>query len=274
MPAVQLERLYRQAAELAEWYLQPEKFVLALRDMLEFYADRTHRRGQAGKPAMAIKAYKVPGPVMRRILHELRLPLKADPGAALPLVDALWAREVFEFRKLAIDILSQLPLFLVDEVIARIHQWTRDNHEEQLLDVLAKRAPQTIRQQDQGAFLGYVRTWVHSKSFIFQRLGLLALQPLLQDEDFTNLPAIYSIFEPLFADLPKTLRADLLLVMRPLVQRSPKEAAFFLRQRLEQTERPKQARWLVRRLLADFPEDLRAGLRAISKKPGNSVSGN
>lgn len=266
MPAIQLERLHRQAAELVEWYLQPEKFVLALRDMLEFYADRTHRRGQGGKSALAIKTYKVPVPVTRRILHELSLPLKADPGAALALVDALWAREVLEFRMLAIDILSQLPLTLADEVITRLNHWNRDNHEEQLLDLLAKQAPQTIRQQDQGAFLGYVQTWVHNPSFIFQRFGLLAMLPLLQDEDFSNLPAIYNILEPLFNDLPKTLRADLLLVMRPLVLRSPKEAAFFLRQQLERAEQPKQVVWLVRRLLEEFPADQRAGLRALSKK--------
>ncbi len=265
MPAIQLERLYRQTAELVEWYLQPDKFVLALRDMFEFYADRTHRRGQSGKSALAIKTYKVPQPVMRRILHELRLPLKADPQAALPLVDALWARPELESRTLAIDILSQLPLFLSDEVITRIDHWNRENHEERLLDLLARQAPQTIRQQDQAAFLDYVREWVHSQSFLSQRFGLLALRPLLRDERFSNLPVIYGIIEPLFNDLPKTLRADLLLVVRPLVQRSPKEAAFFLRQVLGRTEQPKQVHWLVRRLLEDFPADQRAGLRALVK---------
>jgi len=266
MPAIQLERLYRQTAELAEWYHQPEKFAIGLRDLFEFYADRTHRRGTSGAPALAIKTYKIPLPVMRRVLHELGTPLKADPLAALPLVDALWAREVYEFRVLAIQVISQLPVSMDAAVFERIRDWSRENHEEKLLVLLAEQGLSGLRRQDIGAFQKHVEDWCRGDNFLDQRLGLLALLPLVQDESFTNLPLIYNMLTPLLDDLPKTLRADLLQVIRPLVKRSPKETAFFLRQRLGEAEQPQGMVWLIRRLLEDFPADQRAGLRATVRK--------
>jgi hypothetical protein len=268
MPAIQLERLYRQATELAEWYHQPEKFATGLRDLFEFYADRTHRRGTSGAPALAIKTYKIAQPVMRRVLHELDTPLKADPQAALPLVDALWVREIYEFRVMAIEIISRLPVSLAAPVFERIQEWSRDNREEKLLSLLAERGMAALREQDIDDFLVHVRGWCQGDNFLDRRLGLLALLPLVKDGDFTNLPLIYGILTPLLDDLPKTLRADLLPVLRPLVRRSPKETAFFLRQRLEEAAQPGEVTWMIRRLLEDFPADQRASLRGEINKSG------
>ena len=51
MPAIQLTRLRLQTAGLAESFANPQAFVRGLHDLLDYYADRTHRPGQSGAPA-------------------------------------------------------------------------------------------------------------------------------------------------------------------------------------------------------------------------------
>ena len=50
MPAIQPVRLKRQSALLVEQFNNPAAFIRSLHHLLEFYADRVHRPGQAGEP--------------------------------------------------------------------------------------------------------------------------------------------------------------------------------------------------------------------------------
>jgi hypothetical protein len=60
MPAIQPARLRQQAALMVEHFDQPAAFVRSLHHLLEYYADRAHRPGQAGKPPALLAAYNVP----------------------------------------------------------------------------------------------------------------------------------------------------------------------------------------------------------------------
>jgi hypothetical protein len=50
MPAIQPARLKHQTARLAAVFEQPEDFLKALINLLNFYADHTHRAGQIVVP--------------------------------------------------------------------------------------------------------------------------------------------------------------------------------------------------------------------------------
>ena len=50
MPAIQLARLKIQVTELLKYFSVPKDFLRELHAMLDFYADRTRRSGQSGKP--------------------------------------------------------------------------------------------------------------------------------------------------------------------------------------------------------------------------------
>ena len=50
MPAIQLARLKIQISELLRFFDSPPDFIRELHAIYEFYADRTKRPGQSGKP--------------------------------------------------------------------------------------------------------------------------------------------------------------------------------------------------------------------------------
>lgn len=104
MPAIQLNRLNKQANDLAALYNEPARFVRELRDLFEFYSDRTRRPSQTGAPDPVIPTYNVPDPVLRRVLFAITPYIAEDPESALLLADACWARQHLEFRIMAAQI--------------------------------------------------------------------------------------------------------------------------------------------------------------------------
>jgi hypothetical protein len=68
------------------------------------------------------------------------------------------------------------------------------------------------------------------------------------------------LITPLCQASPTGLHADLVEVIKALIQRSPVETAYFLRQILAISSNPNTAR-VVRRLLPEFSPDLQASLR-------------
>ena len=124
MPAIQLARLRQQAVELAELFSQPEVFIKELKDLFEFYSDRTRRPSQVGAPPPILKAYKIPAPVIRRILFELNPRVKDDPQGGFSLVDALWEQPILELRMLAISFLFKLPAAEHEQILERLEKWS------------------------------------------------------------------------------------------------------------------------------------------------------
>jgi hypothetical protein len=266
MPAIQLERLRRQAADLAALYQNPSEFIRKLTDLFEFYADRTHRSGQDSEKPVIIKVYKVPEPVMRRILSALQEPLHSDPSGTLPLIDALWERPALEFRDLAVSMLGSLTASMSETVIERVRTWNRDNDEDVLLESIANQGLKQIRSEAKESFLQLVEQWLMSAQFKEQRLGLRALLVMAHEASFESLPVIYRLLGTTVENATQALRPDLLDVIRPLAKRSPQETAYFLRQSLAKAKDPKIAAWLIRHSVKEFPPEMQNNLRAALRQ--------
>jgi len=262
MPAIQLERLRKQVAELIEWYKMPAKFAFALEDLFVFYADRTQHRNTAKARSLVIKSYRVPKPVQSRILQEIKTNIVKDPEAAIPLVDELWGYEVLEYRTLAVSILSQLPPDLFPQVIERIKAWNRENNEDMVLELLADQAPVGVKSHSVEDFIGLVKELIGSDHFIEKRLGVRMLLPLVCDSSFENLPAVFNLLMPLIEEIPADLRPDILDLLRTLVERTPQETALFLRQNSKQCKNKQHFSWLVRRIIPHFPPEIQKNLSA------------
>lgn len=263
MPAIQLERLRKQVAELIERYHQPVKFAQGLADLFEYYADRTQRRNPSKARSLVIKNYRVPAVVKRRVLQGLNSSINSDPAAALLLVDELWRHEVLEFRTLAIDILGQSPPELCLQVIDRVKAWNHQNNEILLLEMLADQALTTVRSQAVEDVFQLVHEFVTSDHMIDQRLGVRVLLPLVGDPSFENLPAIFALLKPLMKEIPAPLRPDLLDILCLLAKRTPQETALFLRQIFNNNEAQHNFSWLLRRVMPYFPQDIQHNLSTL-----------
>lgn len=260
MPAVQLVKLQQQTAELAGCVERPAVFVAKLRELLEFYADRTQRPGQSGEPPTLLTAYHVPSPVLRQTLHACAAALEDNPQAALALCDSLWNEQTYETCLLALNLLGRIPANPPEPLLARARVWGESHPELPLLDLLLSAGLATVRAQNPQAVLTLAENWLASSDWRTQQMGLRTIYALLDDARFQNLPRLFRLLSPLVVNVPADLRPDLLLTLRALILRSPAETAYFLRQVLQQAQTP-QTFALVRKLLPHFAPAQQALLR-------------
>jgi hypothetical protein len=259
MPAIHPARMKIQVAQLGEKIRQPDVFVRALHNLLDFYADRTYRPGQSGEPPPLLATYKTPPPVFRQIVRETASIAVVDPPAALALVDALWAEPIIEFRLLAIALIGKIPPIPHEPVLTRIKSWIASTPEDRLLDAILKQSLVHIRRECPKIYYQMIEEWLKADELFPRQTGLRAMVPLLSDPKFENLPAVFRLLTPLIRVPPSALRLDLVAVLHALVHRFPQEAGYILRQNLS-TDHPDTV-WLTRQVLNDFPSEIQDNLR-------------
>jgi hypothetical protein len=260
VPAIQPARLKDQAVQLAEQFDRPPEFVRGLHSMLEFYADRVHHPGQAGKPKPLTEAYKVHPPVLRQILQEL-VPLAAQNTThSLTLCDALWQQPFLEFRQLACMLLGQIPVENPEAVTQRLQAWITPELENDLVDALLTNGLAYLRLGNPQAIILMLQDWLERVDLFYQQLGLRALLPMINDPSFENLPTFFRIVHPLARSAPPVLRPDVLDVLAAFAHRSPQETAYFLRQTLALPDSP-DTPWMIRQILKEFPPEIQERLR-------------
>jgi hypothetical protein len=265
MPAIQLARLRQQAAHLADLFDRPDQFCRALKDIFELYADRVHRPGQSGEPPPLIPRYNVTAPLIRHLYIELIPAANSNASHTLTLCDRLWEDPFLESRLLAASILGQAPLQSPDAILNRIERWAISSAEKLILDTLVQNGLARLRLEQPSALLQRAESWLDSGDPTLQKLGLSALIPLIADDSFENLPAIFHLLVPFIRKAPHPIKPDILNVLRSLVRRSPQETAYFLRQSLESSENSDTA-WLIRQTLTQFPQGTKESLRAAMRE--------
>lgn len=272
MPAIQLARLKIQVTDLLTHFTDPIEFLRELHAMLDFYADRTRRSGQSGKPKPLIQAYNVPRQVMRRIESDILTQVIDDPMNALILADQLWADIWFESRLLAISILGSSPPEPADLIIERLQKWGKDCCEDTLLDALLDRGAAPIRLELPDEYLSLVESWLASGDLPSRKVGLRAMPALIQNPKFENLPVLFRLLAPFVRESSSVLEPDLIQAVRALGQRSPQETAFFLQQNLLSPHKSGLG-IIIRRSLDVFPPEVEESLRTLLRERMRTTNG-
>lgn len=266
MPAIQPARLKIQAVQLAERFADPPSFKRKLRELLDFYADRAYRPGQAGDPSPLLESFAVPAPVLRRVALEVQSAAASDREALLHLCDSLWAEPVLEFRALAATLLGNAPLESPAEIVWRVKAWAEQSSEQRLIRAIIGEGLVSLAAVYPDEYLQVAREWLESPHTFQRHLGLVALHALLSRSDFVNLPIVMKMVTPLVRSAPSSLRPDLLDLIERLASRSPAETAYFLRQNLAVKTENLGTAWLTRQSLDYFPSELQGGLRAALRE--------
>lgn len=275
MPAIHLPRLRKQVSELAVHCSEPTIFLDRLKDLFDYYGDRTLRPSQVAAKSIALQAANVPRPVLRQVVNELTPHAYKTPHIILDLCRELWRFGWLEHRILACQLLGKLPDTHTEEILSQVESWCSDNHEESLIDTLSTRSLAALHANQSDLLIKKVQEWIdHSKddgfqktaavALNFQKLGLRSLAPLIENPEYENLPKIYKTLKPTLLAPPKILRPDILNLLRLLGRRSPQETTFFLRTLLDESSDP-TLQWLVRRSLNSLPKDLQSSLRTAIK---------
>jgi len=270
MPAIQPARLKRQSALLVEQFINQAAFIRSLHHLLDFYADRSHRPGQAGEPATLIQAYGVKPPILRQILMDLEPLVKEKPEEALELCDRLWEQPYLEFRQLSASLLGMIPISSNAAILERVRDRITQDTEDRLIDVMILLGLEKLRKEDPHSIYRLIDEWLSTNEVHYQKIGLRTLLPLVQDPDIENLPNFFNLIQPFARSLPSSISPDLLDIVEVLARRSPQETAYFLRQMLSFPNSP-DTPWLIRQVIRFFPTEIQASLRRALKEKKDEV---
>jgi hypothetical protein len=265
MPAVQLERLRSQLNDLAWKFTQPQIFQAGLIDLMETYADRVYRPGQALGATQLLPRYHLP-PLFRREL-ELMLTRHCaeNPQAGLALADLMWKSSVHEPRQVAAYLLGLYPIEVENAIPERLNTWAQPDVDGGLLASLFELGGRRLRSEQPDRWLNLLRDWLEREEPAWQRLGLSALTG--NDRDFVNLPAVFNLLTPFLNHPAAAFQGELESILAVLQRRSAVETAYMLRQILvlSGTERLER---IVRSMLASFPPEQQETLRqALKNRP-------
>ncbi len=262
MPSVQLTRLRQQAVELAEFFPQPEAFARRLELLLESYSVKPSRKGEVkGAQQAVLPSYRAPAQVLKQILLECRALAADAPELSLAVCDELWQRRMLEPRQLAALLLGHTPTENTAEISNRIRAWNEKNREPALLDELAVEATQWLREAQPYALIAFFSACLDADTWRQHALGLLALEALLGETDFPDLPAVYKALEQGTEPIEKRLRAYWLDVYVAMLDKAPQETLYHLQQRLAASE-DQGLHWVARQLLEHLGAEDQAALRA------------
>ena len=266
MPAIDLARLKKQTAQLADLFDQPADFLRELKEILDYYVNRT-LRSQGVAPSSVLPTYRTPSVVLRQIETELSPVAEKNPIEALELADALWDEGWLETRLLAAFLLGRIPP-QEERLLARLTAWTQAIRDPAVRAALLTTSLTRLRKETPGLFLVLVKEWLYPTRQRMWSNGLQALVPLIASPDFDNLPPIFEIVEPVFKASPAALQFDLQELLVALHKASPDEALHFIQQILKETNSPLPATAL-RRMSTDLPLELQLHIREILRNTKN-----
>src|SRR5512145_3501207 len=226
MPAIDLARLKKQTARLADSFDQPPVFLRELREVLEFYVNRT-LRSLSVAPSSVLPTYRTPVVVLRQIEKELGSIAEGQPVQALELADALWDEGWLETKLIAAFLLGRIPP-QEERLLARLTAWTQAVRDPEVRAALLTTSLTRLRQETPDLFLVLVREWLHPARQRMWSNGVQALVPLISSPDFDNLPPIFETIGPIFKAPPAALQFDLEELLIALYTASPSETTYFL----------------------------------------------
>jgi len=263
MPAIDLARLKKQTAQLADVFSEPATFLHELREILEFYVNRS-LRSQSVAPSSVLQTYRTPLVVLRQIEKEIGPVAEQQPILALELADALWDEGWLETKLLAAFLLGRIPP-QEERLLARLTAWTQAVRDPEVRAALLTTSLTRLRRETPDLFLVLVREWLHPARQRMWSNGVQALVPLISSPEFDNLPPIFEIVEPILKASPATLQYDLQELILTLYEASPDETTYFLQQILKGTKSPLPA-IALRRMSPELPDELQSSLREMIRQ--------
>ena len=255
MPAIDISRLKIQAAVLVEKFDQPAVFLKELHQILDLYADRTIREGLIATPVSVLPAYRVPQAVLRQIDMELGALTATFPDQAMTLTDSLWKDGYLESRLLAAALLGRIQPNS-PHLLERISLWVTLTRDNQLRLALLRNSLGRLRKESPAKFMQLMREWLDPNNPKMWANAVHAIIPLLEDQNYENLPPIYNILSPVIKNMPSIMQNDLADLINALYKASPVETVHFLRQVVSSSSTP-QISLSIRRIVPQLPATLR-----------------
>ncbi len=261
MPAIHLDRLMQQINTIFEPESHGPIFRENFMSLLDVHANLAYRPGADIQRKSLIPKLHLAPILMQHLERKFSSLAKTEPELALEYADQLWLEESYETKYFSAIILGALPIDNSNKIIERLVNWGSGTSDKEIHQVLFKYGSQTIIQSNPNQWLQTIQNWVDSTSIPYAITAIYALQTLVDDPSFINLPKVFIIITPLFSMNNRKIVAGLTSLVDDLALKSPIETSHYLTNLLLSSSysSPKQ---IIRKCLKSFPVDEQNKLRS------------
>ncbi len=260
MPAIHIDRLIQQIQTIFEPESPGPIFRENFRSLLDVHANLAYRAGvEVQRKSLVPKLHLAPI-VMHHLQQQLSSLAKTKPELALEYADHLWLEDLYEAKFFSAVILGSLPVAYNSEIIERFVAWGSKTSDKEIHQILFKYGTQNIKQSSSTKWLDTIQSWVDSTGVPQAITAIYALQTLINDPSFINLPKVFRILTPLFSMNNRKITTGLTLLVDDLALVNPIETSHYLSNLLLSSSysTPKQ---IARKCLKSFPVDEQKKLR-------------
>ena len=249
MPAIQIERLNEQIRSILDSKLPADLFLESLRSFLEVHRNRAFRPGLEVQNAHPIDSYQLSPVIKQQLqLHIIQL-AKSSPDLTIEYADLIWKQPHIEMKEIAAVIIGALPITYSASAFERISKWGENENVVVVRKILFDKGTITLRQHNINEWIEKIKIWLESGNNSKITAGLIAVQVIINDHQFENLPVIFNMVHPLFDIQNEPAMNALLGVIKILSLRSPHETFYLLRS-LTLNEPTKRRNRFIRRCFA------------------------
>lgn len=260
MPAVNPSRLQPQIEEVLKYFDNPVIFHKRLSDLFSLYANRTLQFGQSSEPAPLIPSYHLPLPLIRQLQMAVRPYLERDPQTALKAADELWNDSFFEVKQFATVILGNIPVEEPDPIIIRLENWVSPELDERLKSELMSNGILRLQENFPSTWERFIQSLLDQKDPKLIGVGIQGLIEGLNGKKYENFPLIFRLVSPVIQNPHSVNMEKLEDLIRILIEQSPTETAFFLKQTFSLSQ-SKETKRLIKRCLPLLTEKDRQELK-------------
>ncbi len=260
MPAIHIERLVQQIHAIFEPGSPGPIFRENFKSLLDVHANLAYRAGANIQRKSLVPKLHLAPIVMQHLQLQFASLAQTKPELALEYADQLWLEDSYEAKYFSAVILGALPMDFNTHSIERFVKWGSKTSDKEIHQVLFKYGTQNIIQTSINLWLETIQNWVDSSSPPQAITAIYALQTLVKDPSFLNLPKVFKIITPLFAMDHRKVTPPLTVLVDDLASTDPIETSHYLTNLLLSSpySSPKQ---IVRKCLKTFPLDEQKLLR-------------
>jgi hypothetical protein len=195
MPAINLNDLENKIEILGSKLDNPTNFYFELRDLYEYYTDRTFRPNKETNNVILIPKYKILPQVQRSIRQNLIPHLINSPAQALLLAKELWKKEYYEYKEIAILIIGSLPFQKQINIIEILADWASEIKEEILQRKIASEGISTLIEENPEALIEWIKVNLSESKSRHNKFSFYCLFYFTKSNPKKHLPDILQILK-------------------------------------------------------------------------------